>query len=410
MTSGRPSRVAAWLVVGLCVMLIVATVVLQVVGPRAVAGHQPAGLTGPASWILVLAYLAYAVVGALIVSRAPGNGIGPLFLGSGLLGLLGELSYQYADQGLHASSGVLPGAAEAAVLQNVASPPTIGALGLALLLFPDGRLPTRRLRCAGGLALLGMASIMIGYAVQPGPIEFFRGTRNPWGVASLDMVAGALVLIGWALMPLGVLLGGAATVRRFRRSTGLARQQLKWVAFAGAVAGVLFLANLASWLVDLSSIDGLRDALLCVAMASFPAAVGIAILRYRLYDIDVFVNRALVYGSLTVLLAASYIGGVLVLQLALRPLTRSSDLAVAGSTLAVAALFRPARERIRGLVDRRFYRSRYDATRTLAQFTAHLRDQLDADALADDICRVVEDTVQPTHVTLWVATAERGAQ
>jgi hypothetical protein len=144
------------------------------------------------------------------------------------------------------------------------------------------------------------------------------------------------------------------------------------------------------------------------AFALLPVAIGYAMLRHDLYGIDVVINRALVYGSLLVLLAASYVGGVLVLQLALRPVTRSSDLAVAGSTLAVAALFRPARDRIRGLVDRGFYRSRYDATQTLSDFTAHLRDQLDAEALAGDICRVVEETVQPAHVSLWVPTAVRG--
>ena len=148
--------------------------------------------------------------------------------------------------------------------------------------------------------------------------------------------------------------------------------------------------------------------LLLTTLLLVAVAVAVAMLRHRLYDIDVVINRALVYGSLIALLVATYVGGVLLLQLALRPVTQSSDLAVAGSTLAVAALFRPARDRIRRFVDRRFYRSRYDAARTLAEFTGHLRDQLDADALAGDICRVVDDTVQPTHVSLWVATPGRG--
>jgi hypothetical protein len=400
--SGGLARTAGWLVVGVCVALILGTAGLRLFVPRSGATEDPAGLAGPGGSVLLLAFLACAVVGALIVSRASGNAIGPLFLATGLLGLVGIFSYEYADIGLYASPGVLPGAAAAAVLQNVVSPPTIGTLGLALLLFPDGRLPTRRLRWTAAVSLVGMASIMLGYAVQPGPVEFFPVARNPWGVPGLLVTAGVLEVLGWALMPLGVLLGGIVTVRRFRGSTGLARQQLKWVALAGAVAGVLLLLNLVSWFVDLRNVDDLRSALIGVAMAVFPVAVGIAILRYQLYDVDVVINRAIVYSVLTAILAATYLSLVLLLQVALQPVTDSSDLAVAGSTLLVAALFRPARSSIQATVDRRFYRSRYDAALTLEAFTADLRNQVDLDTLARQLVDVASTTVHPVHASVWL--------
>jgi hypothetical protein len=195
-------------------------------------------------------------------------------------------------------------------------------------------------------------------------------------------------------------------VLRYRRSGAHDRAQLRWVALGGAIFLVVYLAAL-PFTAGESGLSVTATVAAQCAFGALPLGIGYAMLRHDLYDIDVVINRALIYVSLTVLLAASYVGGVLLLQVALRPVTRSSDLAVAGSTLAVAALFRPARDRIRGLVDRRFYRSRYDATRTLAEFTAHLRDQLDANALTDDICRVVEDTMQPAHVSLWVATTRR---
>jgi len=401
-TRSRHARTAGWSVVGVCSVLVLGTAALQGLGPRTVAAHDPSALSGPGGWVLRLGFLACAVVGALIVSRAPGNAIGPLFLITGLLGLVGDFCYQYAGSGLYASDAVLPGSAGAAVLQNVAAPPTIGMIGVALLLFPDGRLPTRRLRWAAAVPLLGIASVMLGYAVQPGPVEFFEVATNPWGVAALGRTAEALEVLGWLLMPLGVLLGGVATVKRFRRSSGLRRQQLKWVAFAGTVAGVLLLGNLVSWLTDVSNVDEVRTALIGVAMAGFPVAVGIAILRYKLYDVDVVINRTIVYSLLTASLAATYLALVLLLQVALHPVTSSSDLAVAGSTLLVAALFRPARAAIQAAVDRRFYRSRYDATLTLAAFAAGLRDEVDLDTLARHLVDVASDTVQPSHASVWL--------
>ncbi|HYO39766.1 MAG TPA: hypothetical protein VER39_08925 [Nocardioidaceae bacterium] len=402
MTPGRIPRLAAWLVVALCGALIAGTGALQMLGLSEQSARDPSGFSGWGGWVFRLAFLAFAVVGRLIGARAPGNLLAPLFLATGFLGLLGDFCYQYADRGLYGSGAPLPGGATAAVLQNAASAPTIGTLGLALLLFPDGRLPTRRIRWAALVPAVGIVSVMAGYALQPGPIEFFEEADNPWGVAALDTPADVAVVAGWVLMPLGVVLGGIVTVRRFRRSTGLARQQLKWVALAGVAAGLLLLANAATWLVDADGLTDLRNALIAVGMAVFPSAVGVAILRYRLYDVDVVINRTIVYSGLTAALATTYLSVVLVLQVALQPVTDSSDLAVAGSTLLVAALFRPVRARIQAAVDRRFYRSRYDAARIVAAFTADLRDQVDLDTLARQLVEVASSTVHPVHASVWL--------
>jgi hypothetical protein len=268
------------------------------------------------------------------------------------------------------------------------------------LLFPTGRPLSPRWNVLLRIALVAASATWFGAAFAPGPLDSAPDVGNPVGIGHP-----AVDVIGWVgffvLVP-ATFAAITSLVLRFRRSRGTERQQLKWVAAAATLLPVAFTGL------------GLRDdqggfLLLMTAILLVMVAVAVAMLRYRLYEIDIVINRALVYGSLTVLLAASYVGCVLVLQLALRPVTRSSDLAVAGSTLAVAALFRPARERIRRLVDRRFFRRRYDAAETLTQFTAHLRDQLDSEALAQDICRVVQDTVQPDHVSLWTPARDGGA-
>jgi hypothetical protein len=209
--------------------------------------------------------------------------------------------------------------------------------------------------------------------------------------------------MGFAMMIAGMFAAAASLVIRFRRSRGEERQQLKWVTAAAALFVVIFVTP-----SDQIAGDDVGFATLLVGLLIIAGAVAIAMLRYRLYDIDVVINRTLVYGALTATLAAAYLGGVLLLQLALRPLTESSNLAIAGSTLAVAALFRPARSRIQHAVDRRFYRRKYDAQRTLEAFSARLRDQVDLGALNSELSAVVTETLQPAHVSLWLRASEAG--
>jgi hypothetical protein len=209
------------------------------------------------------------------------------------------------------------------------------------------------------------------------------------------------------VLPLCIVASAVALVRRFRRSYGVEREQIKWLAAAGAVVALLYLVTMLATLAGSLTPEQPRwvSALQEASILSFlmlPIAIGIAILRHRLYDIDRLINRALVYGLLTATLAGAYLGSVLLLQLALGPLTKESDLAIAGSTLAVAGLFGPARRRIQASVDMRFYRGRYDAARTLNAFADRLRHEVDLEAVGTGLRAAVHDTVQPVHVSLWL--------
>jgi hypothetical protein len=299
----------------------------------------------------------------------------------------------------------LPGGEVAAWLQNLGLPPSFGLLAVALLLFPDGRLPSRRWRPAIWLAVAGMTLIVVGYALRPGPLDDpFQTLSNPVGVPGAFDIFDTATGFGWIFMGPSVAIAAAALVVRLRRSTGSERQQLKWIALAAAVTGIAVAADVVSFFASLDgdSVKQLRIVLLGVGFSAFPVAAGMAILRYRLYDIDVVINRALVYGALSAILAGAYLGGVLLLQLVLSGVTQGSGLAVAASTLAVAALFRPARSRVQGGVDRRFYRRKYDAAQTLERFGAHLRDEVDLDALRAEFRSVVAETMQPAHVSVWL--------
>ncbi|HYO39764.1 MAG TPA: hypothetical protein VER39_08915 [Nocardioidaceae bacterium] len=383
------------------VRLATATVLAATAGLAvgAVALASESASTAAAAYEAVV-YTAVGGLGVAIARRRPRNPVGWLLQVIALALAANAVGYDVYLRA--ASSGQVDGAASFAAWCNgwMWLFAIVPAFTIFPLVFPTGRPLSPRWGLLLRVALMLSVLTWFGTAFAPGPLDVAPDVSNPFG---LDHPAVEVVgVVGFGLLIPTSIAAIVSLVLRFRKSTGTEREQLKWVAAAAALLPFAFTGL------------GLRDdetgfLLLMTSLLLVVAAVAVAMLRHRLYDIDVVINRALVYGSLTVLLATSYVGGVLLLQLALRPLTRSSDLAVAGSTLAVAALFRPARERIRGLVDRRFYRSRYDATQTLAQFTAHLRDQLDADALADDICRVVEDTVQPTHVTLWVPTTGRGA-
>ncbi|MBA3748824.1 MAG: hypothetical protein H0W96_15230, partial [Solirubrobacterales bacterium] len=220
--------------------------------------------------------------------------------------------------------------------------------------------------------------------------------ENP--VAVDGALVGALTGVSVLLMYVGIFGSVASVVVRYRRAGRVQRQQIKWLATAGAILAVV--APLDAVLDD--PLGRAAFAATTISVLMLPVAVGIAILRHRLYDIDVVINRTLVYGALTASLVAAYLGSVLLLQLALNPLTASSNLAIAGSTLAVAALFQPARRRIQAIVDRRFFRRKYDAARTLERFGAQLRDEVDLDALGEDLRAVVAETMQPAHVSLWL--------
>ena len=378
--------------------IILAALVLLAFG----VGHEtPAddfGLSGPGGVVFAVAALSFSTVGALIVARVHGNRIGWIFWLTGLVLAVGDLAFQWADRGLYIADERLPGATFAAWLP-IGVPPAFGLLALALLLFPDGRLPSRRWRPALWMALAGIGLVVIGYGLRPGPLDApFEVVDNPFGIPGAADPLDALSGLGWLLMGLSVGLAAVAMSRRLRRARGVERQQLKWLAFAAAVTGTAVVADVISYFIQDTGFESVRNAVLALAFAVFPVAAGAAILRYRLFDIDVVINRTLVYGTLTATLGATYLALVLLIGLTVG----TSNLAIAVSTLAVAALFRPARSRIQEAVDRRFYRRRYDAAVTLEAFGGRLRDELDLETLGADLRGVVRETVQPAHVSLWL--------
>jgi hypothetical protein len=342
--------------------------------------------------------IGFAGVGALIASRHPGNLIGWLFCGIALAGSLMSLSRGYAEYWLDGNSASTTLGELAASYGDVSWIPAIlPAATFLLLLFPNGRLPSRRWRPVAWCAGLGIALLFVGDFTSGGPLEDYPDLVNAYGVDSpvLDLVE----VIGALLLLVALVGSPLSLVLRYRRAGRDARQQIKWLALAGAVAATTFVIAVAAW--DLLS-EPVANSAIMLSIVALPVAAGVAILRYRLYDIDVVINRTLVYGALTATLALTYLGSVLLLQLALSGITEGSGLAVAASTLAVAALFRPARARIQRGVDRRFYRRKYDAQHTLAGFSARLRDQVDLAALSSDLSGVVRETLQPAHVTLWL--------
>jgi len=245
------------------------------------------------------------------------------------------------------------------------------------------------------VALAAAALTTVALALRPGALDFDPPVTNPVGVHAAGLLD-ALATAGQALALAALVLAAVGLARRLARARGAERQQLKWMAYAASLVALAFAVN------ALGPTTGpLADLLWLVALLAFlgvPLAAGIAILRHRLYEIDLVINRTLVYGALTATLAATYLATVLLLGLALA----DSDLAVAGATLATAALARPARARIQAAVDRRFYRRRYDAQRTLDAFAARLRDEVDLDELAADLRAVAHETLQPAHVSVWL--------
>jgi hypothetical protein len=358
----------------------------------AVALALPSAEQDEGVWSLVAALvfaLSFATVGALVASRRPANPIGWIMCGAGLAYAVGGVSVSYVESTLAAGDDdVLRSAADwvSGWVWMLGIGPAVTFLPL---LFPNGRLPSERWRPVAWAAAVGLGVMVAGLALP-----------DAWKPAEVAAGVGGLLIV------LSAIASIASLAFRFRRAPHVERSQLKWLTYAAALVGVAVVAGvLAEATVGTS--DEFSNTLVSASIATLPVCIGIAILRHRLYDIDVVINRTLVYGALTATLAAAYLGIVLLLQLALSPLTEDSGLAIAGSTLAVAALVQPMRARIQRLVDRRFYRRRYDAARTLESFGVRLRDEVELDSLSRELRGVVTDTMQPAHVSLWLRGAPR---
>jgi hypothetical protein len=373
--------------------LLAATVVLLVPMVLLSAGREEAFDTV----LYGLLTFAFSGTGALIVSSHPRNTIGWVFLVLGVSGAGWELAEAW---GHYATDEDLAGgpAGEWVILWSWIV--DFAVLTVVFFLFPDGRMPSRRWRPWLWVLAAGTALALPGQALSPDLGSEFSSGTNPVAVEALptDLMLNAGLTLMLATLGAAVV----SLVMRFRHGGYVERQQLKWIAMAAALLLTVGILAIFLWYETV-----LVQIAFALALVSLPLAVGVAILRHRLYDIDVVINRTLVYGALTATLAGAYLGSVLLLQLALSPLTEDSGLAIAGSTLAVAALVRPLRGRIQTAVDRRFYRRRYDAARTLEAFGVRLRDELDLDALGGELRGVVADTMQPAHVSLWLRGAPR---
>ena len=339
--------------------------------------------------------LLFATVGALVASPQPGNAIGWLFMAFALLQASNIAGTGYAEYA-ETTSG-LPAADVVGWFAGWSWMPSVGLLVTFLfLLFPDGNPPSSRWRWAGWVSGAGILLIVTISAVSLWPLRHDLLSGAPVEEPNGSLVGLVLFLGGFGLVSVGAVASLASLVVRFRRSRGELRQQLKWFTFAGLLA---FAGVLSGFLpVDVT------EAPLVLGFAAVPVGTGIAILRYRLYDIDRIINRTLVYGALSVLLAGVYAASAIGLGAASRGLSgQSSSLAVAVSTLLVAALFGPARRRIQAFIDRRFYRRQYDSARTVEAFSAKLRDQVDLAALSADLLGAVRETLQPASASLWLA-------
>jgi hypothetical protein len=395
--SARRTRLAT-AIVAATTLLLAAGIAAGIAATRSVAADD-------SGWTLisfVFPISAFSLVGGAIAVRRPDNPIGWLLATIGLLFAVVAASAGTSVWALE--TGTLP----KTVGEWIDAPTVCWVVGLGLigtqlpLRLPDGRLPSPRWRWFSWLSIGLIAVSVVGMAAAPGRVEDVAGTANPLGSEALEPLGSAFFLV------IACFVGSlVALVKRYRGADAHDRVQLRWIAFGGAVFLGTYLLTL-----PLASAAGedttAGTALTNVALAAFaalPIAIGHAILRHRLYDIDVVIRRTLVYGALTATLAGAYVGSVLLLQLVLSP---SSDLAIAGSTLAAAALFRPARSRIQSAVDRRFYRRRYDAQRTLEAFAAQLRDEFELPALTAELAAVVHQTMQPAHVSLWLRNHEAG--
>jgi hypothetical protein len=389
----RHAALTAWAAVagitGLAVFAVVGAI-------RVTPTFTPSANVVPAGAMVLLGItsLAFAVVGALVAAREPRNAIGWLFLSIGGCIAVTLASMQYAALDF-------PGSRWAEWATRWISIGPLLQMVFVLLFFPDGKLLSPRWRLAVWLGAVTGVAMLLGTFFTPYSGEEYQ-FANPVGIDRLGEAP--LANAEWYLLLVAMVTGASSFVVRFRRSTGRRRDQLMWFALAASAVAVGFLLLQVAWMLSEISdwdVTGLSFVVLTCCFTTIPVASGIAILRHRLYDIDIIIKRTLVYGVLTATLGLFYWGLILILQQITLSVTLESDLAVAGSTLAVAALFRPARSRIQGFIDRRFYRRRYDAVKTLDEFGQRLRNEVDLGSLTRELLDVIDRTMEPRLRWVW---------
>lgn len=418
--SGRTAGRLAWSLAGLSVAMFVAGVALVLLTlsvEAPVTGHSSdfGASSGVGELLIFGPFLAFPVVGALVASRRPGNPIGWICLTVGLFWMLIIFGDQFTAY-IVATTGSAPGPVMMDALTQGIWVPPVGLLGIYMvLLFPDGRLPSRRWRPLAWFSGAVIVAVSVGLVFSPGPLPNRGGVRNPLGIEGYPWVqtVGAFLVL---LLPLCILASALSLVLRYRHSGREVRQQIKWLALAASFVGLVYLIGLLGEYLFVPEVltsnvapplwASISQDMLLLSYAGIPIAIGIAVLKYRLYDIDIFINRTLVYGALTASLAAVYFGSVTATQAIFHALTGSgSQLAIVASTLVIAALFNPLRRRVQSFIDRLFYRSKYDAARTLEILSVKLREETELDRLSGELVGVVQETMQPEHVSLWLRTS-----
>lgn len=371
----------------LVVALSVLGIALEVGGRNLQAGPRPNLLE---DLVVLIAFLAFPAVGALIVAHHPGNVVGWMLLGIGVLVSVSLAGHEWARYGLVTREEPVPLTTLGAWVQMWTWYPVIGGIPTLLLLyFPNGKLLSPRWRPVAWVSIAMILAITIPSALEERLYARGYSIPNPVGIEGLRNIEDKFPFV--LLLP-PVAFSVTSLILRFLRSRGDERQQLKWIVFAAIALGVAMFVSEAAPVLEI---------LFPVALLLLPVSMGVAVLKYRLYDIDVIINRALVYGLLTAVLGALYVGVVVLLGRAL-PIAEDSNISVAVSTLVIAALFRPLRSRVQQFIDHRFYRKKYDATRTVDSFAARLRQEVDLDQLTHELLTVVGDTMRPARVSLWL--------
>jgi hypothetical protein len=398
-STARPRRwsgVVAWAVWALAMLGLAVAAWLDHL-QRQAGSPETAWLLQPASVPLLVAVVSAATVGALVGSRRPAHPVGWLLLGLGLLVVVNGVASGYVTYGLVARPGALPAASYLAGIANGIEVLWLACVGFILLLTPTGSLPSPRWRWWARVAAAAPVLLVLLAAVDPQPlVPEHPEVENPLAVPVPTGLLLAVAAVAAVIVLATLVAAAGSLVVRFRRARGTERQQLRWLAVGAALAAMALLVAVAAGAMGR---DGVVLAALGTCVALLPLATGAAILRYRLYDLDRILSRTLAYGLLTVLLGGGYASVVLGLG---QLLGRDSNLVVATATLAVAAVFQPTRRRIQALVDRRFNRRRYDAAQTIQAFSARLRQQVDLDSLTGELLSLVEQTMQPTQVSLWL--------